>query len=67
MKYPRAGDEPQYMVTKHHGAMACCIGRIQSTLTEARKIAEVAGLSKGQFKPRATVKIWKLIAEKDID
>jgi hypothetical protein len=67
VKIPRAGDDPQYLVTKHHGAMACCIGRIQSTLTEARKIADVAGLGKGQFKSKATVKIWKLIAEREIN
>lgn len=67
MKTPRAGDKPQYLVTKHYGAMAFCVGHIESMLTEASKIAEVASLSKGQFKPKATVKIWKLIAEKDIN
>jgi hypothetical protein len=67
VKTPRAGDDPQYLVTKHHGAMACCIGRIQSRLANARTLAEIAALSKGQFKPRATVKIWKLVAEKDIN
>lgn len=55
-----------YIVTKHHNAMAYIIGRPESSLSQAKKLAAAAKLSKGQFKAKALVRIWKLASESEV-
>lgn len=55
-----------YIVTKHHNAMAYIIGRPLSSLSEAKKLASIAKLGKGQFKARALVRVWKLASEAEV-
>lgn len=55
-----------YIVTKHHNAMAYIVGRPESSLLQAKKLAATAKLGKGQFKAKAFVRIWKLTSETEV-
>jgi hypothetical protein len=59
-------DHCLYIVTKHYNTMAYIVGRPQSSLSKARRLASLAKLSKGQFKAKAIVRIWKLASEAEV-
>lgn len=46
--------------------MAYIVGRPQPSMSAAKKLASVARLSKGQFKAKALVRIWKLSQEVEV-